>query len=493
MGKKTKRLRIDARPRTSSVVEIDARLPKYRNLRESAGKQNGIPSANGAATKFISALIFMFGICTLLGGLGVKYFFVFFVIYSSIAALSLLLRLLAVATCARIRNPEIGSGIVNIAPIYTILIAIYKEETIIPALVSNLSKINWPKDRLDIIYLCESDDIATQNAVRQFANPSNSRLVIVPNGIPKTKPRALNYGLNLARGRFLTIYDAEDCPHPNQLREAFDCFASNSADVGMVQAPLITHNEKESFIAGQFALDYAIWFQILLPFFARFFGFIPLGGTSNHFRVSVLRRAGGWDAYNLTEDADLGIRLARLGYKAKTISSPTYEESPPKIYQWVRQRTRWIQGHLQTIATHSLASKTSFNRLKYSHFLGAFFTIFLGPLFIFIRIPLLVVCAIQKPVFEMAEYILIYGLALEILICAAAIIKDGRNHLWRCIITMPCYWILQTIAYLRASIRCFTHPFIWEKTAHGANARQSIKINRKPIIGNYRLVIDSNS
>lgn len=457
---------------------IDARVPKYRQLRALASNRTDIPSAKTAPTKAIVIFVFLAGIFTILGAYKIGGFEAFFYLYFVLATASLGLRFIALIPKQIQANLESTAKEVVIAPTYSILIAIYKEDSIVPGLVCNLKNINWPQNKLDIIFLCEADDKATQDAVIENADPLNSRLVIVPSGIPKTKPRALNFGLTLARGRFVTIYDAEDKPHPNQLREAFECFSKSSEKVGMVQAPLVTENEKESLIAALFALDYAIWFRVLLPFFAKVFGFIPLGGTSNHFRTAVLKRAGGWDSYNLTEDADLGIRLARLGYKAKTISLPTYEESPPKINQWVRQRTRWIQGHLQTIAAHLWPQSIRFGNMSAFQYLGALFTIFAGPLFIFLRIPLLAICASDKPLIEMIEFLIVFGLAFEILICSVAIMRDGRKHLWRCIYYLPFYWVLQTIAYLRASIRVFTHPFVWEKTAHGTEARANIsKIN----------------
>lgn len=450
---------------------IDVRKPQYNPLRAISNGNSGIPSAKSGPTKIATSLILVLGIAIILGGFGIEGFEFVFWLYTTIAFVATSLRAFALLPSQRQNPPYQQVSEVEIAPIYSILIALYKEDAVIENLTHNLSLMNWPQNRLDIIYLCESDDIATQNAVLKFANKENSRLVIVPNGIPKTKPRALNFGLNLATGRFLTIYDAEDKPHPDQLREAFECFSNSDETIGMIQAPLITDNEKESFIAAHFALDYAIWFRVLLPFFARFFGFIPLGGTSNHFRTSVLRKAGGWDAYNLTEDADLGIRLGRLGYCAKTINSPTFEESPPKTSQWLRQRTRWIQGHLQTIATHFFRPSNRYGRLKPFNFIGALFTIFAGPLFIFLRIPILIICASEKQGLEIIEFLIVYGFAFEFLTTWIAIARDGRYYLWRCIYSLPIYWFLQTIAYLRACVRVFTHPFVWEKTAHGNAAR----------------------
>jgi glycosyltransferase XagB len=177
-------------------------------------------------------------------------------------------------------------------------------------------------------------------------------VIVVPCGLPQTKPRALNYALCFARGSLLTIYDAEDIPDPRQLRRAAAAFAVLPQDTACLQAELVFDNANENWLTRQFTIEYAMLFGMILPALAAHRLPLPLGGTSNHFRIDALRRAGAWDAYNVTEDADLGIRLARLGFDTDTITSCTYEEANVSLRNWMRQRTRWMKGFLATWLVH---------------------------------------------------------------------------------------------------------------------------------------------
>jgi glycosyltransferase XagB len=240
-------------------------------------------------------------------------------------ALSGLTRLLACCFATRPTAPLEGAHQLDIVPEWTLLIALYKEADSVDGLLKALAQLEWNEAKLDLIFACERDDHETLSALNALRRIYRFRIVRVPNGGPKTKPNALQTALPFARGRYLTVYDAEDRPDPSQLRAAFQAFSSGPANLAVVQAPLVTWNHRESWIAGQFALDYAIWFRVMLPFLARLSGVLPLGGTSNHFRTDILRRVGGWDPYNVTEDADLGVRLGRLGYQASVIAPPTLE------------------------------------------------------------------------------------------------------------------------------------------------------------------------
>lgn len=258
-------------------------------------------------------------------------------------------------------------------PIWTLLVALYQEAGSVGSLLNALDKLDWPKEKLDLVFACEADDIATLAALNHLRHRYCFRIIAVPNGGPRTKPKALQTALPFCRGRYLTVYDAEDLPASGQLREAWAAFRNGSANLAVVQAPLVIWNERESWISRQFALDYAIWFRLILPALVRISRFLPLGGTSNHFDINYLRDVGGWDPYNVTEDADLGARLARLGLTANLIHSPTYEEGAPTFAGWVRQRGRWIQGHIQTISVHLRTPRRLFLQLGSCGVLAFFF------------------------------------------------------------------------------------------------------------------------
>lgn len=233
-------------------------------------------------------------------------------------------------------------------PIYSILIPVFHETEIMDQLAWALRQIVWPEDRLDIQILLEADDPETLIAAEAAAFPPGTRLTIVPPGRVRTKPNALNFGLARARGDFVCIYDAEDRPHPGQMLEAYRAFQAADDHLACVQAPLVADNGRAACIAAHWQLEYAIQFHLLLPAMATLRLPLPIGGTSNHFRRSALVEAGGWDAYNVTEDADLGLRFARLGRQVSVLNLPTYEDAPVTFEVWSAQRSRWIKGFIQT-------------------------------------------------------------------------------------------------------------------------------------------------
>ena len=238
-------------------------------------------------------------------------------------------------------------------PVYTVMIALYREAAVATQLVRSMSKLAWPAERLEVFYLCEADDRDTIEALHNISMPPNHRIIEVPPGLPRTKPKALNYGLQFASGAFVVIYDAEDRPHPYQLREAFAGFAAGGPRLACLQAPLIVTNAANGWLSRMFAFEYLVHFRGLLPHLAQERLPLPLGGTSNHFRRQILNLVGGWDPYNVTEDADLGIRLARFGYRCGVLTCGTLEDGPELWKEWLPQRTRWQKGWMVTALVQS--------------------------------------------------------------------------------------------------------------------------------------------
>ena len=239
-------------------------------------------------------------------------------------------------------------------PHYSVMVALYDEAEVLPHLVTALSRLDYPAAKLDCMLVIEELDFATKAALLNLELPTFMRVVVVPDGKPRTKPRALNYALQLAHGDYVVIYDAEDRPEPDQLRRAFAAFAAASSvnertgELACVQACLNIFNVRQSWLTRQFTVEYSALFDGVLPALQNLNLPMPLGGTSNHFPRAVLAELYGWDPYNVTEDADLGIRLARLGYRVGVISSTTWEEAPPTFNLWLKQRTRWLKGWMQT-------------------------------------------------------------------------------------------------------------------------------------------------
>jgi len=273
-------------------------------------------------------------------------------------------------------------------PRYTILVPVYKEANVIGLLMENLANLDYPKEKLEILVLIEEDDPETLEAAKASRPPDNVRFIVVPDGPPKTKPKACNVGLLFATGEYLVIYDAEDKPEPDQLKKAVAAFRKGPEHMICVQAALNYFNWDENYLTRMFTLEYSYWFDYILPGLYRLGLPIPLGGTSNHFKTEKLRELGGWDPFNVTEDADLGIRAAMHGYTVGVINSTTYEEANTRVGNWIRQRSRWIKGYMQTALVHSRRPLELLRKVGVKQFMG-FFLLIAGTPLTFLISPLL--------------------------------------------------------------------------------------------------------
>jgi len=364
----------------------------------------------------------------------------------------------------------------DVLPMWTVLVALYEEADVVASLVAALDRLDWPTDRLDILLLVEADDLSTQHAIARLNLSKPYRVLVVPFGQPRTKPRALNVGLAFARGQFVTVYDAEDRPSPAQLRAAHAALTDpKQPKQACVQSPLTIHNAQEGWLTAQFALEYAIQFQIIVPALVRLGWPVPLGGTSNHFRCDVLRKIGGWDPYNVTEDADLGIRLMRSGWKTGYIRPETLEEAPPRLRAWLRQRSRWLKGHAQTLGVHTRYPLTLLHEIGPWPMFGFIVTLGGTVVSALLHGPLALgaVLATMLGVLPRDDTaVLLLGIGSSWVAGAVATYRMGYHSHWAAALTMPLYWPFQTLAAVKALHGLVTKPFEWDKTAHGHAARQ---------------------
>ncbi len=380
----------------------------------------------------------------------------------------------------------------DVWPRYTVIVPVYREEAVLAQLVAALDRLDYPRDRLDILITVEADDHATRRAAETLATRDTMRVVVAPKGAPRTKPRALNVALAQAKGELVTVFDAEDRPDPQQLRAAAAAFAAAGPDIACVQAPLGWYNHDDNWLTRQFALEYAAQFHVIMPALARWGWPLPLGGTSNHFRIAALRAVGGWDAHNVTEDADMGFRLARFGYRATVITVGTLEEATTTRAAWTRQRSRWIKGFMQTWAVHMRAPGDLVRRAGWRSLACLQLTIGFSVVASLVHGPLAVALAAQtvwalaspEPAGLGAAPVAVLGatFASSIATMALGARRAGLAPLaWRAI-TAPLYWVLHTPAALRAVVSLLRDPFHWEKTTHGVSQGGRPREHASPVM-----------
>jgi len=377
-------------------------------------------------------------------------------------------------------------------PIYTIIVPLYREAPVAAKLVEALKRLRYPREKLDIKLVLEKNDAETREAVTRLKLHAPFEIIAPPVIGPQTKPRALAAALPFARGSFVTIYDAEDEPEPEQLRDAIAAFISGPPDLACVQGKLAIDNARDSWFSRQFTAEYAGQFDVFLPLLARLGLPLPLGGTSNHFRTSILREVGGWDPYNVTEDADLGMRLARCGYRTGVVDSTTWEEAPVGRRQWIGQRTRWMKGWLQTWLVHMRHPVRLWREMGAKGFIalqlligGSLLSALVHPIFMY----LVALDAWTGELFTAGETVehTIRKLLALIVLCVGYLgtIALGIAGLQRrrmlgigwVLLTVPVYWLFLSYAAWRALFQILHAPYKWEKTQHGL-ARSSLRRTR---------------
>jgi hypothetical protein len=392
------------------------------------------------------------------------------IVLAGIFLMLITIRLLAVAFALMPRRaPRTRATPAGDLPIITLLIPLYREAEVLPDLITAIANIDYPTDRLDVKLLIEADDAETLRVAQAMRTHRRFEVIPVPPGAPRTKPKALNYGLHFARGDIVAIFDAEDRPARGQLLAAVDAFRTGDRKLAVVQAPLNIHNGRDGWLAAQFEIEYAIHFRVWLPFLARIGAPLALGGTSNFFRRDALVKAGGWDAWNVTEDADIGLRLARLGYRATMITPRTDEEAPAKLKPWFNQRTRWMKGYLQTWLVLNRAPVNAARGMGLSGYLLTQVTLGGSLLAAMAHAPLVMWTAASLVMLSGIDpwHVVLFGLGYGSAL-AAALVSGARHASLLNLLTLPFYWPLQSVAMARALVEMKLRPHHWAKTPHSA-------------------------
>ncbi len=367
-------------------------------------------------------------------------------------------------------------------PVYTVIVPLYRETRVLDQIIAALMALDYPEEKLDIKLVIEQADGPMRKALRERILPACFEVLTVPDVAPRTKPKALNYALAFARGELVTIYDAEDIPHPAQLRTAAAHFAASAPDLACLQARLSWYNAAETWLTRMMAAEYAGHFDVLLPFMAARGWPFPLGGTSNHFRIHALRAAGGWDPHNVTEDADLGFRLARLGWRVSVLPSVTWEEACTTLAAWRAQRARWIKGWLQTWLVHMRQPLRFVRQSGWPGMLVLQAMMGAGVLAALAH-PFLLAHALWRLLHPLppdgpwafagvsiSALVLASGYLAAMAINLLGMARRGLLRLWPALLALPLYWLAISQAAWLALWDFIRRPHHWRKTSHGRSA-----------------------
>lgn len=380
----------------------------------------------------------------------------------------------------KVTDEEVNNLDESSLPAYTVLIPMYNEPEVLPIIVNSIRNLDYPKEKLDVKLVLEENDDKTIQAAKDLELEDIFDICLVPHSFPKTKPKACNYALKFAKGKYVTIYDAEDKPEKDQLKKAIIAFKKSPKNTAVIQAKLNYYNDKENILTRCFTLEYSLWFDFFLPALEKLDVPIPLGGTSNHFVTKILKQVGGWDPFNVTEDADLGIRYSALNYVVRVVNSTTYEEANTKVGNWIRQRSRWIKGYMQTYLVHMRTPLKLYRSIGFKGFFS--FQFFIGMTILTSLITpwlysvyifwLFTKTTMFDPYFtESIIYLsnlnLLMGNAFYVYIMMLGVTKRNKLYLIPYALAVPFYWILMSIAGYKGLYQLFVNPFYWEKTQHG--------------------------
>jgi len=365
-------------------------------------------------------------------------------------------------------------------PVYTILVPVYREAKVFPILARAIERLDYPAAKLDVKILLEEDDTETIEVARRSKLPSSFQLLVVPHGQPKGKPKACNYGLIHAKGEYVVIFDAEDIPEPDQLKKAIVAFRKGDDRLACVQAKLNYFNRDQNLLTRWFTTEYSMWFDLFLPGLDASGAPIPLGGTSNHFRTSQLRELGAWDPHNVTEDADLGMRLYKKGWTTAVIDSTTFEEANSELYNWIRQRSRWVKGYIQTYLVHMRDPWKLYRQIGLRGFLsfqfvvgGTFFGYLVNPVYWLLTASWflfhwgIIREIFPAPVFYIGAVGLYLGNFAFTYLNVAGCLRREYYDMVKYALLSPVYWAFMSVAAWKGFLQLFYRPSYWEKTEHG--------------------------
>ena len=404
------------------------------------------------------------------------------------------------------KSPEIQITDEEIAkndewPTYTIFCPLYKEWEVLPQFVTAMSRLDYPKEKLQVLLLLEEDDKETVKRAKAYKLPVYFQIVVVPHSMPKTKPKALNYGLMYATSEYSVVYDAEDIPDPKQLKKAILAFKKSDDRTVCIQAKLNFYNPHQNILTRVFTAEYSLWFDLILTGLQSIHAPIPLGGTSNHFRTSDLHKLEGWDSFNVTEDCDLGMRLVKHGFRTAVVNSMTLEEANSDLKNWFNQRTRWVKGYIQTYLVHMRDPRHFMKDWKEPHVVtfqlvvgGKILSMFINPTMWIITISyfafrpiigIFIESFFPGPVLYMAVFSLVFGNFLYMYYYMIGCAKREYDDIIKYVFLVPFYWLAMSMAAAKAVYKIIRDPHYWAKTNHGLHLNHMKAMKQaKEAVGN---------
>lgn len=370
-------------------------------------------------------------------------------------------------------------------PRVSVMVPLLHEKEIANVLIRRLSELSYPKALLDVVLVLEAEDQITRETLSRTTLPPWMRVIAVPKGSGlTTKPRALNYALDFCKADIIGIWDAEDAPETDQIEVVVTHFHSAPDDVVCLQGKLDYYNPKDNWIARCFSIEYAAWWRLVMPGLVRLGMVIPLGGTTLFFKRKPLEDLGGWDAHNVTEDADLGLRLARAGYRTELINTVTYEEANCRAWPWIRQRSRWLKGFALTWAVHMRNPVQLWRDLGTYRFIGVQ-AFYIAALSQFLLAPVfwgfwLILFGFASP---FGDWLGTWGMLGFFLTCEAvniglhlfAVRRPQHRHLMKWTPIMSIYFIMACVGIYKAMYELIGQPFFWDKTQHGVSTPETFQ------------------
>lgn len=460
-----------------------------------------LPLADSAVLTLVQnqIAVIVVGLLLFVIALGINWHTTLVVIFSVLTLLyfaDLLFNLFLVISSLR-KTPEITINHELLAtsrtwPTYSIICPLYKEWAVLPHFVKSISKLDYPTDQLQVLLILEADDTETIAHARKMDLPKYFQIIVVPHGVPKTKPKACNFALQHVTGEYMVIYDAEDQPDRDQLKKAVLGFAQ-VADPRVIclQAKLNFYNPHQNLLTRLFTLEYSLWFDLVLTGLHSMGAPIPLGGTSNHFKSGNIHDLHGWDPFNVTEDCDLGIRLFKKGYRTQMLDSVTNEEANSSFWGWFKQRSRWVKGYIQTYLVHMRRPQEFLTDIKNWHILtfqlivgGKILSMWINPFLWLLTIVYFtfrsqvggfIESLYLTPIFYMAVFSLVFGNFLYLYYYMIGAAKREQWELVKYAFLVPIYWLMMSVASWKALWQIIFAPHYWEKTKHGLHLSKLAK------------------